>query len=153
MFEIEQDPRIVERAYLVGVQGPDCTHNEAREHLDELVELVNTMGIPIVGTELLRADSYQARLLLGSGKAEWIETELRRLNADCLLPRKRIRRLTRPCPRTTNASVYGANSRSSDFCAAAIPWSCTLKSWRPIAASQPISWAVLSVGGFASPAG
>jgi GTP-binding protein HflX len=53
MFEIKEKPKMVERALLVGAYTRDEERAEADSLLEELAELVHTLGIPIVGRELV----------------------------------------------------------------------------------------------------
>ena len=46
MIDTEKDTKKqVEKALLIGFRTPDCTESTALEHLDELAELVHTLGI------------------------------------------------------------------------------------------------------------
>jgi len=85
MFEVREKPRLVERAYLVGVKQPEMTTEETRLLLDELHELVTTMGVGIVGDEVAPVRKENARTLLGSGKTEEIVARAKALEADCLV--------------------------------------------------------------------
>ena len=85
MFEVREKPRLVERAYLVGVRKPEMTTEETRLLLDELHELVKTMGVGIVGDELAHARKENAAFLLGSGKTAEIIARAKALNSDCLV--------------------------------------------------------------------
>jgi GTP-binding protein HflX len=85
MFDVREKPKMVERAYLVGVAGPSETDEEASSLLDELEELVCTLKIGIIGKEVVRIRKNQARYLLGSGKTEEIVNRAKSLGADCLV--------------------------------------------------------------------
>ncbi len=51
-FEIREKPDRVERALLIGLGLPGESRHERRALLDELVDLVENLGIGIVGQEL-----------------------------------------------------------------------------------------------------
>jgi len=76
---------MVERAFLVGVHRRDQPAAEIDDLLAELRELVNTMGVGIVGSERIEVRQWQARLLMGSGKAEELLTMARAVEADCII--------------------------------------------------------------------
>jgi GTP-binding protein HflX len=85
MFDIHEKPGMVERALLVGVcfKGEDPA--EADSLLQELGELVNTLGIPIVDRCLVPCAKPQPRLLIGSGKADEIVARAEELRADVIV--------------------------------------------------------------------
>ncbi len=72
MFEIKPRDKMVERALLVGAYVDPADKADAQDLLDELGELVRTLGIPIVDRMLVHMRAPQARFLLGSGKAQEI---------------------------------------------------------------------------------
>lgn len=83
MFEVREKPKMVERAYLVGVGVRE--HGAAEPLLEELKELVETLGIGIVGSEVVAVREPQAKYLLGSGKVAEILERARAAAADCLV--------------------------------------------------------------------
>jgi GTP-binding protein HflX len=85
MFDVREKPKMVERAFLVGVVEPHESDEEANSLLEELEELVTTLGIGIVGTKLARLRQAQARYLLGSGKTDVIIAAAKAVRADCLV--------------------------------------------------------------------
>ncbi|MBN1515739.1 GTPase HflX [Candidatus Sumerlaeota bacterium] len=85
MFDVQKDSMIVERAYLLGVRLNGESAADAEDHLAELSELVSTMGVPVVGCEIASLQSPHPRYLIGAGKVDWIQAELERLDADCLI--------------------------------------------------------------------
>lgn len=85
MFDVREKPKMVERAYLVGVAGPAESDRESASLLEELEELVKTLQIGIVGKEQVRMRKAQARYLLGSGKMEAVIARAREIQADCLV--------------------------------------------------------------------
>jgi len=86
MIETEKDNRkLVERAVLVAVQEPHIPPEEIREHIYELNELVNTMGVPVIGDMVVSLRMPHPKFYIGSGKAEEINEKLKELEADCLI--------------------------------------------------------------------
>jgi GTP-binding protein HflX len=70
MFEIKQKEKMTERALLIGAYIDPAKKAEAQSLLDELEDLVETLGIPIVDRKLVSHRENHARYLLGSGKAQ-----------------------------------------------------------------------------------
>jgi GTP-binding protein HflX len=79
------DPFRVERAFLVGVQNPDMVEGEAEELLAELKELVENLGIGVVGSTLAKLRKPVPATLLGKGKTEEIIGEARLLDCDVIV--------------------------------------------------------------------
>ncbi len=69
MFDTKESKR-VERALLVGAYTQPEDKAEAQSLLEELEELVDTLGIPVIERRLVHHRETHARYLLGSGKAE-----------------------------------------------------------------------------------
>ena len=76
---------MVESAFLVGVATQQEPEDEAASLLEELEELVATLGIKITGKQIVRLRKPQARFLLGGGKVDDIITAARSAGADCLV--------------------------------------------------------------------
>lgn len=72
MFEIKEKPKMVARALLVGAYVEHADHDDAESLLEELDELVNTLGVPVIDRMLVHHREKHARYLLGSGKAQEI---------------------------------------------------------------------------------
>ena len=85
MFEIKEKPKMVEKAALIGAYCGTASESDASSLLDELVELVNTLGIPIVSRQLVHHREPHARYLMGSGKAEEIAALAKEAAADVLI--------------------------------------------------------------------
>ena len=85
MFEIRERPEQVDRAMLVGVHESKRDEAAARSLLEELVELVGTLGIGIIETNLIRAPIHNARYLMGTGKAAETIAHARQLECDCII--------------------------------------------------------------------
>ena len=86
MIDTEKDNRkLVERAILVGIQNSDETTGEAKEHIQELEELVANLNIPVVDRIIVKMKMPQPKFLIGSGKVEEILQQIQDLQADCLV--------------------------------------------------------------------
>lgn len=70
MFETSELAKMVERALLIGAYTNSEQKPEAESLLDELAELVTTLGVPICDKMLLHHRETHARFLIGSGKAQ-----------------------------------------------------------------------------------
>jgi GTP-binding protein HflX len=79
------DPLRVERAYLVGVQNPDMDPGEGDELLAELKELVENLGIGVVGSTLVNLRKPTPATLVGKGKTEEIIGQARMLDCDVIV--------------------------------------------------------------------
>lgn len=76
---------MVERALLVRICFDKREEEESRSLLNELAELVGTLGIGVVGDELVRARQTQKKFLCGKGKAEEVAAQARALGCDCIV--------------------------------------------------------------------
>ncbi|MGI8432998.1 MAG: GTPase HflX [Chthoniobacterales bacterium] len=85
MFEIRAKEKAVQRALLVGAYIQADLKAEANNLLEELAELVETLGIPIVARELISYRENHARYLIGSGKAQEIIDRAKELECDVLI--------------------------------------------------------------------
>ena len=85
MFEIKAREKIVERALLVGAYIDPLQKADARSLLEELEDLVNTLGIPIVDRMLVAYRENQARYLIGSGKAQEIADIVKERECDVII--------------------------------------------------------------------
>jgi GTP-binding protein HflX len=85
MFEIKRREKMVERALLVGAYTAAEEKGDAEDLLNELGELVRTLGIPIVEKLLIFNREPQARLFVGSGKAEEVCNRAKELNCDVIV--------------------------------------------------------------------
>jgi GTP-binding protein HflX len=70
VHDVKEKPRMVERAMLIGITLPSEDGATTRSLLDELRELVTTLGIGIQHEVQLSIRKPQAKFLLGTGKAE-----------------------------------------------------------------------------------
>ena len=85
MFEIKPREKMVERAVLVGAYMDAGGREEAEDLLQELGELVQTLGIPVIDRILVHHREAHARLLLGTGKAEEIADRVKEIKADVVI--------------------------------------------------------------------
>jgi GTP-binding protein HflX len=85
MFEIKPRDKIVERALLVGAHTVGESREDAEDLLNELGELVRTLGVPIAEKQLVQIREPQARLFVGSGKAEELCERARELGCDVII--------------------------------------------------------------------
>jgi GTPase len=85
MFDIKERSKLVERAFLIGVFQFPAEKEEAASLLEELASLVETTGIPVVETQLVRVPEVNSRYLIGSGKAEELATRAHELSADVIV--------------------------------------------------------------------
>lgn len=79
------DPLRVERAFLVGIQTAEMTTEEAAELLAELKELVENLGIGVVGSTVVNLRKPTPATLVGSGKFDEIIGEARLLDCDVIV--------------------------------------------------------------------
>jgi GTP-binding protein HflX len=70
---------------LIGVTLPDDTTSNTRSLLDELRELVNTLGFGIMHERMVTLRKPQARLLVGSGKAAELIEEAKAYGCDVII--------------------------------------------------------------------
>lgn len=85
MFELKSSSRPPCRALLVGLHSSREPPEQARSLLDELGELVDTLGLTIVERMLVKYVQLQSRYLIGSGKSEEIVALARSHNADAII--------------------------------------------------------------------
>lgn len=69
MFEVRQKPEMVERALLVRLYFDKSEEEESASLLEELGELVSTLGIEIAESVLARSREMHKKYLCGTGKA------------------------------------------------------------------------------------
>lgn len=85
MFDIRDKPQQVERAFLVGAYFDRRKNQESADLLEELKELVETLGIQVVATELVFAREMTARHLIGKGKAAELMQAAKDAGAECIV--------------------------------------------------------------------
>lgn len=85
MFDVRERPNLVQRALLVGIYQEKAEEAEALDLIEELRELVSTLGIGIVGSLTARVPKTNTRYLTGTGKAREIMDHAKELQADCII--------------------------------------------------------------------
>ena len=85
MIDIKEDSQKVERAYLVGICFIGESLEKAERLLSELEELTRTLQIPVVGKKLVTLSKTQAKLLIGTGKAQELKSEIISCCADVVI--------------------------------------------------------------------
>jgi GTPase len=85
MFEIKQKPKQAERALLVSVYKGVAQKEDSESLLGELNSLVDTLGIPVLDSLLVRVQEPNPRYFVGSGKAEEIFEHAKQLEADVIV--------------------------------------------------------------------
>lgn len=76
---------MVERAMLVGFYFKSEEEEEARALLLELEELVDTLGIGVIGMELIRVRAQHKAFICGTGKSDEVVEMAREKETDCLI--------------------------------------------------------------------
>ena len=85
MIDIKAKEKMVERALLVGAYIEANDRTEAVSLLEELEELVQTLGIPVVDRMLVHHREQHAKLLLGTGKADEIVARAKEQGIDVII--------------------------------------------------------------------
>jgi GTPase len=85
MFEIKQKPKQAEKALLVSVYTGAAQKEESENLLIELNSLVDTLGIPVLDSLLVRVQEPNPRYFVGAGKAEEIFEHAKQLEADVIV--------------------------------------------------------------------
>ncbi len=85
MFEVREKPDMVEKAMLVGFCFDKSEEPETQLLLAELEELVDTLGIEIVGIELVRVRDTNRGFICGTGKSEELVELAKARGCDCII--------------------------------------------------------------------
>ncbi len=85
MFEVREKPEMVERALLVRLYFDPREADESEALLEELEELVRTLGIGVVDKLLAKSRSMHKKFLCGTGKAAEIVELARAHECDCIV--------------------------------------------------------------------
>lgn len=80
-----EDEDKVTTAFLIGIQNQDCGPEECTELLNELAELVDTLGLDIAGAEIAKQREPNPKFLIGQGKAEELAEKAKNLGADVII--------------------------------------------------------------------
>ena len=73
------------RVFLIGVASGEMPKPEAKELLDELHRLTDTLGQEVVGEMLILLREYTSSLLVGTGKAQEIVDAANKADADTII--------------------------------------------------------------------
>ena len=85
MFEVREKPLLVERALLVRLFFDPREEEESEALLEELGELVSTLGIGVVEKVLARSREMHRKFLCGTGKAAEIVELAKAHECDCIV--------------------------------------------------------------------
>jgi len=85
MFEVREKPQMVERALLVRLFFDPRDEEESEALLEELGELVSTLGIGVVEKVLARSREMHKKFLCGTGKAAEIVELAKAHECDCIV--------------------------------------------------------------------
>ncbi len=85
MFEVRDKPEMVERALLIRIYSDKREEEEAISLLEELGELVNTLGIGVVESCLVHTRSLHKKFLCGTGKAQEMVDLAKAHECDCIV--------------------------------------------------------------------
>ena len=85
MFAVHEKPKNITRALLAAACWPPQTPEDARSLLEELAELVDTLGLEVADSILARINKPQSGHLIGSGKAQEIVDRARELGCDVII--------------------------------------------------------------------
>ena len=85
MHEIIEKPNMVTRAMLVSVFTARESAEEAESLLNELEDLVDTLGVPVIEKMLVRILKPQAHMYIGTGKAQEIADKAKEQNLDVII--------------------------------------------------------------------
>ncbi|MGC6455851.1 MAG: GTPase HflX [Coraliomargaritaceae bacterium] len=85
MHDVKDKPSMVERAMLIGLTLPGDTSETTEGLLDELAELVTTLGIAICHRQQISIRKPQAKFLVGSGQADRLIEEAKTHNCDVII--------------------------------------------------------------------
>lgn len=85
MFDTREKPQLVEGAFLIGAYFEREDEDLCRSLLEELRELVTTLGIEVIATRSVFVRTRSKRFLTGTGKAAELIDEAKALGADCIV--------------------------------------------------------------------
>jgi GTP-binding protein HflX len=85
MFEVREKPQMVERALLVRLYFDPREEEESEALLEELGELVSTLGIGVIEKVLARSREMHKKFLCGTGKAAEVVELAKAHGCDCIV--------------------------------------------------------------------
>ncbi len=85
MFDVREKPKMVERALLVGGYFDRREAGEATDLVEELRELVETLGISVIAKECVMIRELNPRYLVGKGKAAELMAQAKAQECDAIV--------------------------------------------------------------------
>lgn len=85
MLDLQKEKNTLPKAYLVGTCEVPAPMSDAREHLDELRELVTTLGVDVSGSMIVTIRQFNPRYYIGSGKALEIKEAAEQLDCEVII--------------------------------------------------------------------
>ena len=85
MFEVRDKPEMVERALLIRIYSDKREEEEAISLLEELGDLVKTLGIGVIESCLVHTRSLHRKFLCGTGKAQEMVDLAKAHECDCIV--------------------------------------------------------------------
>ncbi len=85
MHEVREKPKSVERAYLLATVFSEKSRVETELLLEELEELLQNLGIEVVGRRVARIRGLSPKFILGKGKVEEVIREAKDRKADVIV--------------------------------------------------------------------
>lgn len=85
MFDVRQDPRLVENALLVGVEYAGIRGDDPYSLLEELEELVSNVGIGVVDGVVIKVRKPSPKYLIGAGQAAEIMSLAKAKGCDVII--------------------------------------------------------------------
>ena len=85
MFDVREKPKMVQRALLVGGYFDRRESAEAIDLLNELQELVETLGLGVIAKECVMVREFNPRYIVGKGKAAELMAQAKALECDCII--------------------------------------------------------------------
>ncbi|NLF92653.1 MAG: GTPase HflX, partial [Oligosphaeraceae bacterium] len=82
---VQEDDNRPPTAFLIGIQHQGDSAEKASELLAELTELVATLGLPVVGSQVAKIRIPNPALVIGSGRAEELAQEAAALAAEVII--------------------------------------------------------------------
>ena len=82
---VQEDENRPQTAFLIGIQHQGDSAEKAQELLDELAELVATLELPVVGSQVAKIRIPNPALIVGSGRADELAQEAAALGAEVII--------------------------------------------------------------------
>ena len=85
MFDVREKPKMVERALLVSGYFDRREADEAHDLINELQELVETLGIGVIDKDCVMVREFNPRYIVGKGKAAELMAKAKTLECDVIV--------------------------------------------------------------------